>query len=79
MNNSLDTSGTRQQMLSRLTAFSKATKARSEDQRPESKEASDQCPEDGRGDSSPSDVKQNIVQMIVRLSHPLTHLQILDI
>ena len=35
MNNSLDTSGTRQQMVSRLSAFSKAAKAHSEDQHPE--------------------------------------------
>ena len=42
MNNSLDTSGTHQQMVSRLSAFSKAAKAHSEDQRLESKQALDQ-------------------------------------
>jgi len=50
MNNSLETSGTRQQLVSRLSAFSKAAKAHSEDQCPESKQAPDQCPEDNRGD-----------------------------
>ena len=52
MNNSLDTSGTRQQMVSNITAFSKATKARSEDQCPESKQAPDPHPKDDRGDST---------------------------
>jgi len=50
MNNSLDTSDTHQQMVSRLSAFSKVAKARSEDQRPESKEAPDHRPENSRGD-----------------------------
>ena len=54
MNNSLDTSGTRQQMLSRLTTFSKAIEAHSEDQCPESKQAPDQRPKDDRGDSVPT-------------------------
>ena len=52
MNNSLDTSGTRQQMVSRLSAFSKAAKAHSEDQRPESRQVLDQRPEDNGGDST---------------------------
>ena len=52
MNNSLDTLGTRQQMVSRLSAFSKAAKAHSEDQRPESRQVLDQCPEDNGGDST---------------------------
>ena len=52
MNNSLDISGNRQQMVSRLTAFSKAAKAHSEDQRPESRQALDQHLEDNRRDNT---------------------------
>ena len=54
MKNSLDTSGTRQQMVSRLSAFSKAAKAHSENQRPESKQAPDQRPEDNSTSTSDS-------------------------
>ena len=46
---SLETSGNRQQMISRLTSF---LKAGSKDQRPQSKHGPDQRPEDGNGDSS---------------------------
>ena len=52
MNNSLDTLDTCQQIVSHLTAFSEVTKAPSEDQHPESKQALDQRPEDNRGDST---------------------------
>ena len=52
MNNSLDTSGTRQQMVSCLTAFIKTTKACSEDQNPQSVQRPDQRLEDNNGDSS---------------------------
>ena len=52
MNNRLDTSSTRQQMVSHFTAFSKARKVHSEDQRPDSKQALNQCPEDNRGDGT---------------------------
>ena len=54
MNNCLDTSDTRQRMVSRLSAFSKAAKAHSEDQRPERKQAPDQHLEDNRGGDSTS-------------------------
>ena len=54
MINRVDTSGTHQQMVSHFTAFSKARKVHSEDQRPDSKQAPDQHLEDNRGDGTSS-------------------------
>ena len=54
LNNSLDTAGTRQQMVSRLTTFIKAAKAHSKDQRQENKQAPDQRPEANNRESTPT-------------------------
>jgi len=70
MNNSLDTSGTRQQMVSCLSAFSKAAKAHSEDQHPESKQAPDQHPEDKSGDSTSTSDSSEARDPIARKNDP---------
>ena len=54
LNNSLDTAGTRQQMVSRLTTFIKAAKAHSKDQRQENKQAPDQRLEANNRESTPT-------------------------
>ena len=54
LNSSLDTAGTRQQMVSRLTTFIKAAKAHSKDQRQENKQAPDQRPEANNRESTPT-------------------------
>ena len=70
MNNSLDTSDTRQQMVSCLSAFSKAAKAHFEEQHPESRQAPDQHPEDnGRDSTSTSDSSEARDQLAHKNDH----------
>ena len=70
MKNSLDTSGTRQQMVSRLSAFSKAAKVHSENQRPESKQAPDQHPEDNSTSTSSTSDSSEARDPIAHKSDP---------